>query len=45
VTGVQVGAQVVTDGFDKLQSGTKIVVKLAQGAAAAEPSTTPPPAH
>ena len=45
VTGVSVGAQLVTDGFDKLQTGSKIVVKQAQGAAPAEPSTTPPPAH
>jgi multidrug efflux system membrane fusion protein len=47
VTGVQPGEQLVTDGFDKLQSGTKIVVKQAQGAAPAEPThtPTPPPAH
>lgn len=45
VTGVQVDEQLVTDGFDRLQSGSKIVLKQAQGAAAAEPSTTPPPAH
>jgi multidrug efflux system membrane fusion protein len=47
VTGVQVGDQLVTDGFDKLQSGTKIIVKQAQGAAPAEPTPTPtpPPAH
>jgi multidrug efflux system membrane fusion protein len=45
VTGVQVGAQLVTDGFDKLQSGTRIVVKQVQGAANADQTTTPPPAH
>jgi multidrug efflux system membrane fusion protein len=47
VTGVQAGVQLVTDGFDKLQSGTKIVVKQVQGAAPAEPTPTPtpPPAH
>jgi membrane fusion protein, multidrug efflux system len=40
VTGVKPGEQLVTDGFDKLQNGTKIVVrKQAQaeaGAAARE---------
>jgi hypothetical protein len=30
VTGVKPGEQLVTDGFDKLQSGSKIVVKQAQ---------------
>jgi membrane fusion protein, multidrug efflux system len=45
VTGVQVGAQLVTDGFDKLQSGTRIVVKQPQSAAPAAPSPTPTPAH
>jgi len=45
VTGVVPGEQLVTDGFDKLQSGSTIVVKQGQGGAPAEPSTTPPPAH
>jgi multidrug efflux system membrane fusion protein len=45
VTGVVPGEQLVTDGFDKLQSGTRIVVKQAQGAATTSPSPTPPPAN
>jgi membrane fusion protein, multidrug efflux system len=46
VTGVKAGQQLVTDGFDKLQSGTKVVVRGAAGAPAAVASpTTPPPAH
>jgi multidrug efflux system membrane fusion protein len=32
VTGVKAGEQLVTDGFDKLQSGTKIIVRQAPGA-------------
>jgi multidrug efflux system membrane fusion protein len=36
VTGVQPGEQLVTDGFDKLQSGSKIVVR--------EVPTSPAPA-
>jgi multidrug efflux system membrane fusion protein len=45
VTGVVPGAQLVTDGFDKLQSGSTIVVKQPQSSAPAETPTTPPPAH
>jgi membrane fusion protein, multidrug efflux system len=52
VTGVKAGEQLVTDGFDKLQSGTKIVVRQPQAPAApaapatpAAAPTTPPPAH
>ncbi len=44
VTGVTAGLQLVTDGFDKLQSGSTIIVKQAQAAPADNP-TTPPPAH
>ncbi len=40
VTGVQPGEQLVTDGFDRLQAGTKIAVRAA--AAAAAPAA---PAH
>jgi len=46
VTGVKPGEQLVTDGFDKLQSGTKIVVRTAQaGAAPTAAAPTPSPAH
>ena len=46
VTGVTPGEQLVTDGFDRLQSGSTIVVRQAQPAAApTETPTTPPPAH
>jgi multidrug efflux system membrane fusion protein len=41
VTGVAPGEQLVTDGFDKLQAGSKIVVRQAQAPAA----PTPPPAQ
>jgi multidrug efflux system membrane fusion protein len=39
VTGVKAGEQLVTDGFDKLQSGTKIVVR--QAPAAKPPAVSP----
>jgi multidrug efflux system membrane fusion protein len=45
VTGIVPGMQLVTDGFDKLQGGSKVVVKQVQAATPAEPPTTPPPAH
>jgi membrane fusion protein, multidrug efflux system len=48
VTGVKAGEKIVTDGFDKLQSGSKITVRTPQPAASAAPAapaTTPPPAH
>jgi multidrug efflux system membrane fusion protein len=46
VTGVAPGDELVTDGFDKLQSGTKIVVRTAPSAAAPEAAAaTPTPAH
>jgi multidrug efflux system membrane fusion protein len=38
VTGVTPGEKVVTDGFDKLQNGTKIVIKQARAAAPANPT-------
>ena len=42
VTGVKPGEQLVTDGFDKLQSGTKIAVRQPQAApAAGSPAPTP----
>jgi multidrug efflux system membrane fusion protein len=44
VTGVQPGEELVTDGFDKLQSGSRIVVRQAQAAAAPTPSVANPPA-
>jgi len=47
VTGVKPGEELVTDGFDKLQSGSKIVVRDAQapaeGAAPGAPAPTPAP--
>lgn len=45
VTGVKAGEELVTDGFDKLQSGSRIVVRQAQAEAPPAPATTPPPAH
>jgi multidrug efflux system membrane fusion protein len=47
VTGVNAGEQLVTDGFDKLQNGSKIIIRDAGApAAAATPSAkTSPPAH
>lgn len=53
VTGVKPGDKLVTDGFDKLQSGSKITIRTPQAVAAAPaapaPSAataaTPPPAH
>jgi len=46
VTGVKTGEVLVTDGFDKLQSGSKIVDRKAQPAAApAAAAETPTPAH
>jgi multidrug efflux system membrane fusion protein len=45
VTGVAPGAQLVTDGFDKLQGGSMVIVKQPQAAVPSEPPTTPPPAH
>jgi len=55
VSGVTPGEELVTDGFDKLQAGSKIVVRqpkapaadAAQGAPApaATPAATPPPAR
>ena len=45
VTGAKPGDVLVTDGFDKLQSGSKIVDRQAQPAAApGAPAATPPPA-
>jgi multidrug efflux system membrane fusion protein len=38
VTGVKAGEQLVTDGFDKLQSGSKIIVRPAPSAKAPAPS-------
>jgi multidrug efflux system membrane fusion protein len=48
VTGVNAGEKIVTDGFDKLQSGSKITIRTPQAAApatSAAPTATPPPAH
>jgi multidrug efflux system membrane fusion protein len=46
VTGAKAGDVLVTDGFDKLQSGSKIVDRQALTAAApGAPAATPPPAH
>jgi membrane fusion protein, multidrug efflux system len=45
VTGVKPGEKLVTDGFDKLQSGSKIIIRTPQAAAPAAPAPTPPPAH
>ena len=43
VTGVDAGAQLVTDGFDKLQNGSKVAQrKTAPPSAATPPSKTPP---
>ncbi len=39
ITGVKAGEQLVTDGFDKLQSGSKIVVR--QGPSAKAPAPSP----
>jgi membrane fusion protein, multidrug efflux system len=44
VTGVKAGEKLVTDGFDKLQSGSKIVDRQAQPAAAPAATATPPSA-
>ena len=43
VTGVKDGEQLVTDGFDKLQSGSKIVVRDPQAAAADSTQGAPAP--
>jgi membrane fusion protein, multidrug efflux system len=45
VTGVNAGAQLVTDGFDKLQAGSKIVIREPKASAAdtAAPSVPPAP--
>jgi multidrug efflux system membrane fusion protein len=40
VTGVQPGETVVTDGFDKLQNGSKVTIRPPAGAAAASSDTT-----
>lgn len=45
VTGVNPGEKLVTDGFDKLQSGSKITLRTPQAAPTAAPAATPPPAH
>jgi membrane fusion protein, multidrug efflux system len=48
ITGVNAGEKIVTDGFDKLQSGSKITIRTPQAAApaaSAAPAATPPPAH
>jgi multidrug efflux system membrane fusion protein len=50
VTGVKAGEQLVTDGFDKLQTGSKIAVRqpaapAAPAASAPAPSPTPSPAR
>jgi len=48
VTGVNVGDQLVTDGFDKLQNGSKVVqrkIPPAAPPAAAAPAKTPPAKH
>jgi multidrug efflux system membrane fusion protein len=42
VSGVKAGDVLVTDGFDKLQSGTKVVDRQAQSAAAPAGAATPP---
>ncbi len=42
VTGVKAGEVLVTDGFDKLQSGSKIVDRQAQSAAAPTGAAAPP---
>jgi len=44
VSGVSPGVQLVTDGFDKLQGGSKILVREPQPAAAAPEAAPPPPA-
>jgi hypothetical protein len=43
VTGVKPGEQLVTDGFDKLQSGSRIAVRQAEGAQAPPAAPPPPP--
>jgi membrane fusion protein, multidrug efflux system len=43
VTGVKTGEQLVTDGFDKLQTGSKIVVRDAQASAPGDSSGAPAP--
>jgi multidrug efflux system membrane fusion protein len=45
VTGAEAGDVLVTDGFDKLQSGSKIVDRAQTAAAPGAPAATPPPAH
>ncbi len=54
VSGVKPGEKLVTDGFDKLQSGSKITIRTPQAAPSAAPAApapsaataaTPPPAH
>jgi multidrug efflux system membrane fusion protein len=42
VTGVGPGAQLVTDGFDKLQAGSKVVVRDPQAPAASSPAAPTP---
>jgi membrane fusion protein, multidrug efflux system len=43
VTGVKPGEKLVTDGFDKLQSGSKIAVREPQAAAAPDAGAVPAP--
>jgi len=47
VSGISAGEQLVTDGFDKLQGGTKIAVRQAQAPAAppASPAPATPPTN
>jgi membrane fusion protein, multidrug efflux system len=42
VTGVKPNEQLVTDGFDKLQSGSKVAVRQPQAAASSAPAAAPP---
>jgi membrane fusion protein, multidrug efflux system len=41
VTGVDSGDRLVTDGFDKLQNGSKVVIKQAPAAPAAPEASAP----
>jgi len=43
VTGVTVGEQLVTDGFDKLQNGSKVAVRSAAAGETKPPETAPAP--
>jgi multidrug efflux system membrane fusion protein len=45
VTGVEPGETLVTDGFDKLQDGTKVVVRQPRAAQGNAPPDTAPAAH